>query len=100
MPLVVAGERGDGAVAVLELVVGGAEALAPPAGLEQAQQAVEAARPSAGERLARRAPRARISSAWKRSSTWWIRIPNRWLIVGSCGIAKTRANLYFSGQVR
>ena len=44
MALVVAGERGDRAVAVLELVVGGAEALAAPAGLEQAEQAVEAAR--------------------------------------------------------
>ena len=43
---------------------------------------------------------ARSSSVWKRSSTWWMRIPKRWLIVGSCGIAKTRANLYLSGQVR
>ena len=99
MALVVAGERGDGAVAVLELVVGGAEALAPPAGLEQAQQPVEPA--GAAPRSARVAAAcARSSSAWNRSSTWWIRIPKRWLIVGSCGIAKTRANLYFSGQVR
>ena len=29
-----------------------------------------------------------------------MRIPKRWLIVGSCGMPKTRANLYFSGQVR
>ena len=29
-----------------------------------------------------------------------MRIPKRWLIVGSCGIEKTRANLYLSGQVR
>ena len=43
---------------------------------------------------------ARIASVWKRSRTLWMRIPKRWLIVGSCGIAKTRANLYLSGQVR
>src|SRR4029079_785463 len=42
--LVVAGEGRDGPVAVLELVVGGAESRAPPARLEQEQQAVEAAR--------------------------------------------------------
>ena len=94
----VAGERGDRAVAVLKLVVGGAEALAAPAGLEQAEQAVEAARRGGNGSSPPR--RARISSAWNRSSTWWIRIPKRWLIVGSCGIAKTRANLYLSGQVR
>ena len=29
-----------------------------------------------------------------------MRIPKRWLIVGSWGMPKTRANLYFSGQVR
>jgi hypothetical protein len=27
-------------------------------------------------------------------------MPKRWLTVGSLGIRKTRANLYFSGQVR
>jgi len=27
-------------------------------------------------------------------------MPKRWLIVGSRGIPKTRANLYFRGQVR
>jgi len=41
--LVIASECGDGAVAVLQLVVGGAESLPAPAGLEQAQQPVEPA---------------------------------------------------------
>jgi hypothetical protein len=27
-------------------------------------------------------------------------MPKRWWIVGSCGIRKTRANLYLSGQIR
>ena len=57
-----------------------------------------ASRPRAG-RAARAAPASRWPP-WKRSSTWWTRIPKRWLIVGSLGIRKTRANLYFSGQVR
>ena len=43
---------------------------------------------------------AEVPCAWKRSSTWWMTIPKRWLIVGSWGMPKTRANLYFSGQVR
>ena len=41
--LVVAGEGGDAAVPVLQLVVAEAEALAPPAGLEQSEQAIDAA---------------------------------------------------------
>ena len=45
MALVVASEGGHGPVAVLELVVGGTEAVAPPAGLEERQQTVEGARP-------------------------------------------------------
>ena len=44
--------------------------------------------------------RAPAPPAWKRSSTWWTRIPKRWFSVGSLGIRKTRANLYFSGHVR
>ena len=60
--LLVAGERGDGAVAVLKLVVGGAEARAAPARLEQAEQAVEAARarPASGSLrpAARASPRS------------------------------------------
>ena len=42
MALVVAGERGHGPVAVLELVVGGAEPGPAPARLEQGQQPIEA----------------------------------------------------------
>ena len=37
---------------------------------------------------------------WKRSSTWCSAIPERWWIVGSCGMRKTRANLYLSGHTR
>ncbi len=61
------------------------------------EQPVEAAgsRPSLAGR--RRCASPRSGSARAR---WWTRIPKRWLIVGSCGIAKTRANLYLSGQVR
>ena len=77
-----------GAVAELQLVVAGAEPRAPPAGLEEAHQP------------ARARPRSRLRSLWKRSRTLWMRIPKRWLIVGSWGIPKTRVNLYFSGQVR
>ena len=41
MALLIAGEGGDRAIAVLQLVVRGAEPLPAPAGLEQGQQPVE-----------------------------------------------------------
>jgi len=41
-----------------------------------------------------------MSSKCADESTWWTKIPKRWFSVGSVGIRKTRANLYFSGHVR
>ena len=83
--VVVADERLRRLGAELALLLGVAEPAAPPAGLEQVEHA-SAAPPH--------------SAAWKRSSTWWTRIPKRWLSVGSLGIRNTRANLYLSGHVR
>ena len=88
LALPVEAQRLAAAVAVLQLVVAVAEAGAPPARLEEAGQAAQPVLVLSG------------GSLWKRSSTLWMRIPKRWLIVGSWGMPKTRANLYFSGQVR
>ena len=74
------------------------------AGLARAAGAPPRSRRSRRAASRRRAGRAAPASvraaaaAWKRSSTWWTRIPKRWLSVGSVGIRKTRANLYFSGH--
>ena len=97
---VVAVQRLDRLLAELELVVGLSE---PGPAARPPRRAPSAARGCPHRSVRCRCPGSPSGEdcwPWKRSSTWWMTIPNRWLIVVSCGMPKTRANLYFSGQVR
>jgi hypothetical protein len=73
-------------VAQLALLLGVAEAAAAPARLEQPEQL--------GQRARHRAAGVEALEHLVDED------PKRWLSVGSLGIRKTRANLYFSGHVR
>ena len=73
MALLVAGEGGDGAIAILQLIVGGAETLAPPARLEQGEQPIEASGARADEPIVATArrygidPNLALAIAWQES---------------------------------
>ena len=88
--LVIALERADRLAVQLALLVRVAEARGAASRSRTAPSA------GGGRRVRHRPPPVASSFAscvWKRSSTWWMRIPNRCGSVCSRGIAKTRANL-------